>query len=246
MELRDMIRKRKSTRSYLTEPVDDAKMGKIVDFSAALKPLYPDVRIRSEIIGAGQMKCIQPWRAPHDAAIFSEEKEGWLENAGFMYQQLDLFIQSLGLGACWLGLGRLVPGREEAPKDRDGLTFVIMLAFGRAKGEAWRGSVSEFKRKELSEITDRVDERLEPARLAPSATNGQPWYFTHDGDMVHAYCRARGVFGQMALANVNRIDMGIALGQLYVADPDRFSFFKAAQPPEVKGYRYTGSFRIDS
>lgn len=49
-----------------------------------------------------------------------------------------------------------------------------------------------FKRKSMEQITDRPDAKLEPARLAPSAVNSQPWFFAHEGDTIHVWCSKKG------------------------------------------------------
>ena len=72
--------------------------------------------------------------------------------------------------------------------------------------------------------------------MAPSSVNSQPWYFTHEGDTIHAYCTKASIIPDM-----NRIDMGIALAHMYVANPETFRFFRAETPPEKPGYAYIGS-----
>lgn len=236
MELKEMIGRRKSVRSYASEPLDAATLQEIKDFIIQMKPLDPDIRVAWEIIPASRVKCILPWKAPQLVAIYTEEKEGALENAGFLFQQLDLYLQSRGLGACWLGMGK--PDQQLAAKD--GLPFCMLLAFGTPKGDAPRASAAEFKRKSLTEISDEPDKRLEPARLAPSSVNSQPWYFTHDGDVIHAWRAAPSGLMRKAMERMNRIDMGIALAHLGVCN-EGFRYFRA-EPPEMKGYIYTGSF----
>ena len=83
----------------------------------------------------------------------------------------------------------------------------------------------------LEKITDRADPRLEAARLAPSAVNSQPWYFTHEGDTLHVYCSQKG----------SKLDAGIALAQLYVANEETFRFFKSENAPGMTGYHHIGS-----
>ncbi|MBR3869886.1 MAG: nitroreductase [Clostridia bacterium] len=241
MELREMIYKRKSVRSYTDERVDEATLHKIRDFSCGLKHLYSDIKVHSEIVGRESIRCILPWTTPQLIAIFSEEKEGYLENVGFMFQQLDLYLQSLGIGVCWLGMGR--PGKEMV-KSKDGMKFVMLLAFGHPKGDALRGDVSEFKRHSLSDISDKEDARLEPARLAPSSVNSQPWYFTHEGEAIHLYCAMKGLLKVKMLTDMNRIDVGIALAHIYVANPLTFGFYKANEVKNVNGYGYIGSFTV--
>lgn len=241
MELQEMIYRRKSVRKYRPEPVDEATIQKIRNFCSEIKPLYCGIRVRAEIVNRENVKCLLPWTTPQVVAVFSEEKEGYLENVGFMFQQLDLYLQMMGLGACWLGMGRL-NSRVQSSKD-DGLAFVIMLAFGYPKEEL-RSDVSQFRRKALSAISDQEDQRLEPARLAPSSVNSQPWYFTHQADAVNAYCTKQGLFKAKALGDMNRIDMGIALAHMYVSHPDTFCFFQSERAEEIKNCGYIGSFRI--
>ena len=242
MELREMIYRRKSVRSYTGVPLSEDTIQKIQAFSEGIKPLYPDIKTHMEIVERETVKCICPWTTPQLAVFFCEDKDGALENVGFIYQQLELYIQSLGLGSCWLGMGRLDPKADIKPPE--GMKFAMMLAFGQPKGDAVRNDISEFKRKKLSEISDREDERLEPARLAPSSVNSQPWYFTHEGDVIHAYCGLSGFFRKKSASDINLIDMGIALAHLCVSYPDSFRFFKADAPAEINGYIYIGSFKI--
>lgn len=239
-----MIYRRKSVRSYTGEPVDQETLQKIKEFMINIKPLYPDIKVRTEIMEKENVKCIFPWVTPQVISVFTEDKEGTLENVGFMFQQLDLYLQSIGIGVCWLGMGRLDKKKVAEAESTDDLKFVMMLAFGEPKGEALRNDISEFKRKSLEQISDREDERLEPARLAPSSVNSQPWYFVHDGDTIHAYCAYKNLIAKKVLGDMNRIDMGIALAHMYVANLDTFNFFKADNVEEIKGYGYIGSFTI--
>ena len=233
MTLNEMIYHRKSCRSFTGKPVDAEMLEKIRSFE--MKPLYPEINVHWDIVPRNQVKCICPWTTPQVITIYSEEAEGYLENVGFLFQQMDLYLQTLGLGVCWLGMGKMNP--KTAP-EAEGMKFVIMLAFGYPKGDQLRHDLKGFKRKSLEQIADRADPRLEPARLAPSSINSQPWYFTHEGDANHVYCTAKGIAGYM-----NRIDVGIALAHLYVTNPDTFCFFRA-EAPAVPGYGYIGSIQI--
>lgn len=234
MTLNEMIYKRKSCRSFTNVPVDEVLLKSIKTFP--MKPLYPEIKVRWDIVPRNQVKCICPWTTPQLITIYSEETEGWLENVGFLFQQMDLYLQSLGLGVCWLGMGRMNPKTATAV---EGMRFAIMLAFGHPKGDPLRHDFKDFKRKTPEQIADRVDPRLEPARLAPSAVNSQPWYFTHEGDTIHAYRILDGRLDYM-----NQIDMGIALAHLYVANEKTFRFFRAGNPPVMPGYGYIGSVTL--
>ena len=166
MTLTEMIYHRKSCRSFTGKPVDAEMIEKILSFE--LKPLYPEIKVRMDIVSQEQVKCVFPWTTPQVIAVYSEESEGYLENAGFLFQQMDLYLQTLGLGVCWLGVGRMNP--KTAP-EVEGMKFVIMLAFGHPKGDQLRRNGKGFHRKSLEKIADKADPRLEPARLAPSSIN---------------------------------------------------------------------------
>ena len=193
-----------------------------------MKSLYPNIKVHWDIVPRNQVKCICPWTTPQLITIYSEEAEGYLENIGFLFQQMDLYLQTLGLGVCWLGMGRMNPKTTTAV---EGMKFVIMLAFGYPKGDQLRHDLKGFKRKSMDQITDKPDSRLEPARLAPSAVNSQPWFFAHEGDTIHVWCSKKG----------SRLDAGIALAHLYVSNEDTFRFFHADHIAVLPGYTDIGS-----
>ena len=226
MTMYEMIFKRKSCRSFTGEPVDAQMIEKILSFEP--EPLYPQIKVRMDIVSRDKVKCICPWTTPQLIAIYSEEADGYLENIGFLFQQMDLHLQTLGLGVCWLGMGRMNP---KTTTEVEGMKFVIMLAFGHPKGDPLRHDLKRFRRKSMEQITDKADPRLEPARLAPSAVNSQPWYFTHQGDTIHAYCSKKG----------SPLDVGIALAHLFVANEESFRFAKTENVSEIPGYTYIGS-----
>ena len=242
MELKEMIYHRKSFRSYHSEEVNANTLRSIEDFIKNAKRLYPEEKLSWDIIGPEKIKCVLPWRAPHNIAIYAERKTEALVNLGFVFQQVDLYMQSIGLGTCWLGMGKIANDAGEEFTDHSGMKCVMMIAFGKSD-EAFRNDISEFKRKTLAEIADTADERLEPARLAPSAVNSQPWYFVHEGNNVHTYCMDR-FFRKQFLGDMNKMDVGIALAQIYLENTETFRYFTAENAPEVKANLYIGSFEI--
>lgn len=237
-KLYSQIFKRRSVRKFSDQPVSEALTEKILDFCEEAKPLHPQISVKAVLQTKEQVRFYLPWKAPQLLAVYSQELPGYLENVGFLFQQVDLYLQSLGLGCCWMGLGKV--RQEDAP---EGMSFVILLAFGHPQGQPPRQDISQFQRKALDQICDREDVRLEPARLAPSSTNSQPWYFTHEGEVLHAYRSKGGVLRHRMLGAMNRIDMGIALAHLYVAYPQTFRYFETTAP-QLEGYCYSGSFYI--
>lgn len=238
MELKEMIYARRSVRKYMDEPLKETELRELRYAFGRFKPLYPGIRVRWEILEKEQVRLFMPWKAPQMMVVYSEKKEGYLENVGFLFQQMDLYLQSVGIGSCWVGLGKPRYQNEE-----DGAEFVILMAFGKTQGTPLRIGSADFKRKTLAQIADREDFTLEPARLAPSSTNSQPWFFVHEEDAVHAYMATDGLRKHTMIGTMNRIDMGIALAHMYVANEDRFRFF-CADAPKKDGYQYIGSFTL--
>ena len=238
MELREMIYARRSVRKYQDQPLEERELRELRYAFGRCKPLYPGIRVRWEILEKEQVRLFMPWKAPQLMAIYSEKKEGYLENVGFLFQQMDLYLQSIGLGSCWIGLGKPRYQNEE-----DGMEFVILLGFGKPQGTPLRIGSADFKRKTPAQIADREDTALEPARVAPSSTNSQPWFFVHEEDAYHAYMATDGLRRHTMIGSMNRIDMGIALAHLYVANEARFRFFYA-EAPKKDGYQYIGSFTL--
>ncbi len=231
MELYDNIFKRKSTRKYHMQPLEDLSL--IQGFMQEVKPLYNDISTRFEL--QDSVKGMWALTAPHYMLAYSEQKEGYLENIGFMLQQLDLYLSARGLGSCWLGMAKPAE-RSEGDK-----TYVIMLAFG--KTDSAHRQLSEFLRKPASEVYSGEDSRLEAARLAPSATNSQNWFFEAKDGKIDVYQKKLNPAKALVLDKMNRIDMGIALCHLYLAtqrEGKEFSFSK--QPgKEKKGFMYVGT-----
>lgn len=234
-----MIAKRKSCRSYTDVPVSEELLEKIRSFE--MKPLYPEIGVEFRIVTKDQVRNPCPFKTEQLIAIYSEKKDGYLENVGFMFQQMDLYLQSLGLGVCWLGMGRPREGAEDLVP---GLEYVIALTIGYPEGDMTRKELSEFNRVTLAEISDREDEKLEPARLAPSSCNSQPWHFVHTEDAIRLYWDQKGLAVRAQFVYFNPIDIGICLAHLYLANAETFSFFKEENVPEIPGHVYMGSFTL--
>ncbi len=236
MNLSEMITKRRSVRKYSQTMLDEAKCREILSFANGCKPLVEGIATKFEFVDKENVKSVVPFVTPKVLCIYSEKKDGYLENAGFLMQQMDLYLQQQGYGTCWLGLGK--PG---AVTDRlDDLKFVMMMCVGQTNVPL-RDGAKDFKRKGLGEISDSEDERLEPARLAPSSVNSQSWYFTHEGEDIHVYCSG-GVLKPF-LVKMNKMDVGIALAHLYVSNPETFVFEKK-KAPKISGKTYVGTVRL--
>jgi len=229
--MNEIIRKRKSVRKYDPAPLDAATLDAVRAEIGKVKLLYPDIKYSVEIVS--KSKGLFGIKAPHYLIFTSDEKDGYLENIGFVGQQLDLFFSANGLGACWLGASK---SGEKLESD---LPHVIALAFGKP-AEPLHRELSTFKRKPLSVISEGSDPRIEAARLAPSAMNMQNWFFIANGGKIHCYYKKLNPLLGLIYDKMVRVDMGIAICHI-ATESDAFSFVKMDDAPVRKGYIYAGT-----
>ena len=145
MNLSDMIPRRRSVRAYKAEAIAPAVLDDLRAFMAGLVPLIPGAKVAGRIIPTSHGNFMQKWKTPHFIAIFSDGSDDALLNVGFMYQQLDLYAQSLGLGTCWVGLGSLT-NDESVP---EGMKLAVMMAVGLPDGVPAAFPVTELPRPRL-------------------------------------------------------------------------------------------------
>ena len=230
--MNEIIRKRKSIRKYDMTPLDSPTLEKARARLSDVRPLYAGIRF--SIDTASKTKGIFGVKAPHYFIFRSEMKDGAFENIGFVGQQMDLFFSKSGLGSCWLGMAK--------PENEPGgaLPFVISMAFGRPAEPLYR-DLSGFKRKPLSEISEGSDERLEAARLAPSAMNAQNWYFIADSGAIHCYLKKGNPLLGFMSDRLGRIDMGIAICHIMEERGGKVRFSKEQGAPARKELVYVGT-----
>ena len=211
-KLYDNIFKRKSFhlfRNIGNEHITENELKDIENEFNNLKPLIDDIKVKIKIVKdtttckRGQEYCI---------LMYSEKKPNYLQNIGYLGEQLDLYLVSKNIGTLWFGIGKV----EE--KQLDGLDFVIMIAIAKVDDETkFRKDMYKSKRKELSEIWNG-DYYLDIAnivRFTPSACNTQPWLVESSEKELKVYrYRKPGKRGIMPIEMVkyyNQIDIGIFL-----------------------------------
>lgn len=208
----EMIFKRKSF--HLFRNIGDGKLTEreLKEIEAqfgALIPLCPEIRVKMKIVkdvlscNRGQEYCI---------LMYSEKKDNYLQNIGYMGEQLDLYLVSRNIGTLWYGLGKVTEEKW------DGLDFVIMIAIAKVDSEnKFRKDMFKSKRKAAGEIWfgSAYPEIADIVRFAPSACNTQPWIVEAEKSSMHVYRYMEpGKHGIMPADRVpfyNQIDIGIFL-----------------------------------
>lgn len=246
-KLYSAIFKRKSIRKFDLKPLSSDQLENIKKQLQTLEPLHNNIKIDLKILSPDLVKRRMMREAPHYLVVFSENKEGYLSNVGFILQQMDLYFSSEGLASCWQG----IPSLKKEALDMSSLEYVIMIPFGNSPEPVHRTSISQFKRKPMEKITNikGMDEIMEAGRLAPSAGNGQPWFFTGDENMIHAYAIKPGFVRGLLTKKYPPIDVGISLYHLKLAaeyaGKSTEIIFDEPKDNKINEYDYIASLKLN-
>lgn len=202
-----MIFKRKSFRRFdHTLSLSKIELQQIDEQLNKLLPLVENINVKYRIVKREETTCK---RGEYCLLVYSERKENYLINTGYILEQLDLWMASKNIGACWYGMGKTTE------LQCDGLDYVIMLAFGKGHLAEFRKDYRKAKRKELETIwnDDSFMDVANIVRYAPSACNSQPWrIFSEDNNIqIYRSTQVRSIIPKDKLSYYNSIDMGIFL-----------------------------------
>lgn len=215
----EAIFRRKSVREYSDRELLEAKRRGILDAISQLTPLYENCGAKLTFLTRDRFNEEangQSIKSPYCIVIGSNSADGYLENAGFMGEQLVLSLTAMGLGTCWLGGIRPKLGKEFGEK------YCITVAVGYPeKDNAFRTDISQFKRKPLKDYClgnvpiGKMKTIIEAARLAPSGVNLQPIRYKIENNIINVYRKIPLI--KMKIDSMQCIDSGIALAHIYEA-----------------------------
>lgn len=212
-DLYEMIFKRKSFhlfRNIGDLMISSAEMEDIKDAYKSFVPLCPEIRTAIRIVPADETNCSRG--EEYCILLYSEKKSNYLQNIGYLGEQLDLYLVSRNIGTLWYGIGK-----TEEPS-YEGLDFIIMIAISKVDDvKKFRKDMFKSKRKPIEEIWigKQIPGVTEIVRFAPSACNTQPWIAVNtDTDItVYRYQKKgkRGIMPADRVSYYNRIDIGTFL-----------------------------------
>jgi len=183
-----MIFKRKSFRKFDDSlSLSSEELSRVESQLQRIEPLVDDIRIKLRIVKREDTTCK---RGEYCLLAYSEKKDNYLMNIGYVLEQLDLWMASQNIGTCWYGSGK--------PREMqlDGLDFIIMLALGKAHESEFRQDCTKARRKELKDIWtgEYLMDVARAVRYAPSAFNTQPWRVFSSPDSLKVSCSTKGHF----------------------------------------------------
>lgn len=209
-QLYPMIFKRKSFHIFKdTGTIRQEELTRIGEAFRRCRPLIPEIRTEMRIVPGSQTTCNRGQE--YCLLLYSEKKDGYLSNIGYIGEQLDLLLASWDIGALWFGIGR-----TQVPSP-SGLDFVIMIAIAKMEPGRFRKDMFKSRRKPPEEIWIGEDDLgiANLVRFAPSACNTQPWIVEREGQALRIYRYQkpgkRGIMPADKVAYYNRIDIGIFL-----------------------------------
>lgn len=222
MNLYEAIFVRKSIRKYKMSPIEQSRLESIISFAESLPMLFQETSVEYKILNNVEASQLFTGhfsvKAPYYLVLTSEKVNGHLINAGYLMQQISLYLTTKGLGSCYMGSVK----PKKAVMQGLSQEYVITLAFGEGEHEVYRPS-EKAKRLPLdditvykSEVSKNVKIMIQAARLSPSSMNSQPWRFVVYDNRIHIFCK-KNMFLTGVLNEIRLIDIGICLAHLLVA-----------------------------
>ena len=234
--IEEAVEKRVSVRNYSNQPIEDEKRALLTDFLEGMdNPFNQKVNFHffdmdksNEDQKLGTYGVIQ--KANHFLGASIKPVPGALEALGYEMETVMLYLAHLDIGTCWLGgtfdrkgfALALNVGEDEilpaitpygyAQTNRH-LQEVLMRTFVQAhKRLEWSKLFfsNDFQTPLSKELAGHYAFPLEMVRLAPSASNKQPWRLLLKDGSVHFYEYKTPKYSDVFPYDIQRIDMGIA------------------------------------
>ena len=219
------IFKRKSFHFFKErEEISDNEIKDLNEFIKNVKRLDNDIKTNIIIVPEQETTCKRGGQ--YCILFYSEKKNEYLRNIGYIGEQIDLYLASQNIGALWYGIGK--PQNMQI----EGLDFVIMISIAKMPEEKFRKDMFKSKRKPLSEIWNGNTLGIaEIVRFTPSACNSQPWIVENTGKelLIYRYKKPgkRGIMPADKVRYYNKIDIGIFLFFLEVClENENYSYEK--------------------
>lgn len=241
--MNDAIRQRFSTRTYLDRPIEENTRNRLLDAIRSEGPGPFGHTTRFELVdltnpegretrAAGTYGVIKGARQFIVAVTGRGEKS--MEDLGYCFERIVLKATSLGLATCWMAgtLTRRAFARVVHATNDEIVPAICPVGYANPKRTArdgfFRFIAQSHKRKPWTDLffdgtvgtplnrqtLNHYAIPLEAVRLAPSASNRQPWRIVRESgtDIYHFYLKRTKGYGQVIREfKIQNIDMGIAM-----------------------------------
>jgi nitroreductase len=242
----EIIKQRYSCRAYTKTPIAAEQARQLGVFMESLKTSPLGTPFRFELVAAMEqdrkaLRGLGTYGLIKDPAGFiigaAGQGEKNLEDFGYGMEAAILCATGLGLGTCWLGgnftkhsfSSKIKATPEEIVPAVASIGYATET--GRARDLLRRQAKSDtrlpwetlffqsgFENPLSPESAGAYIRPLEMLRLAPSASNHQPWRVVQDGACFHFYLQRTPGYGPGSpafilfnIADLQRVDIGIAM-----------------------------------
>ncbi len=240
IDVKETIKRRVSTRSYEEKSLTKKDKRKLIDFNADLtNPFGVDVKVQyiSKDKGAEdvQLGTYGTIRGAKDfLAITVKDQSYAMEAVGYQFENLVLFATDMGLGTVWLAgtfnrkdFKNVIEISDEdlfpcicpvgyPGQKRSFIEKITRVSLGSKKRKDWDKIffLDDFSKSLTKEDAGRYTDALDMLRLAPSATNAQPWAVVKEGDKFHFFCNYKNSINN-DVKKIKHLDLGIALSHFH-------------------------------
>ncbi len=228
----DNVRRRVSVRTYSGQPLSDGHREALNGFITAVQNPF-GAQIRFKLLNVFESKeKISTYGFIRGAKqyIAGCVKTGGMDSEGYGYamERIVLEATDMGLDTCWLGLFKHGPFGEAMKPDGEAMPAVLAVGYAAKKrsllDRVTAAGAGARTRKPFESLffeddfitpmsaSGKLKECLEQVRLAPSASNKQPWRAAKQDGAVHFYmAEDKGYAGNRLLGFcIQRVDLGIA------------------------------------
>ena len=207
---RDLISNRKSTRTFSGKKLSDTQIWDIKSFVNSAdnkKGIFGSVRF--ELVENNKDTVFGAYGdiigAPYYIAIIAKNNKNSLLDAGYAFERVILFAESIGLKTCWLAATSFDRNEAELRIDMKADEIIAAISpIGEKADEPAQRELIERNRLKSDERLDfdilfadastggkvadkSIIDDLEMVRMAPSALNNQPWRVVMDNGVAHFY-----------------------------------------------------------
>ncbi|HHT98162.1 MAG TPA: hypothetical protein GXZ90_09760 [Clostridiales bacterium] len=221
MNIFDSLNSRKSIRKYTNERIDFNILNEIIDYANNLTGLFENIDVEFHIIeNTNKFKSFGFFniKAPYYLCISSVNSDDSNINAGYLMQQISLYLSTIGLGSCIISTP--IPKHLEQPDFK--YEYITALAFGYTNEDLFRDKIDSVRLSEDKVVYYKMDvsrdikEIINAARLSPSYLNNQPWKFIVYQNRIHLFVKKSPVIN-MHHNKYRMLDIGTALANLLIA-----------------------------
>ena len=231
-ELLNIIRGRKSVRTFDGRKLPEADLNELKNFAADITNPF-DVPVRFDFLDAGEHGLSSPVLTGEKLYVAGIVRKMPCADVafGYAFERFVLHAQAMGIGTTWIGGTMKRELFEKAAALGEGERMPIISPLGYPAGKKsvretlMRKGVGTDSRMPAQALffdgafgtplggqqAQELAELIEMVRWAPSAVNKQPWRIILKDGQAHFYEKQDKGYVSDATGDLQKIDVGIAL-----------------------------------